>query len=307
MNDRQVEARQKLKHLLNGTDDQMEKAYEIMCALQWEYVSRRLLHEVWPTTDEIFFGGYVLSAMKVFSAVPREILMRGGNFLDVGCGEGRMALLLREVGLNCFGVDKYVFQGCNLEGEALGPRLKGLFRQRNVQVVSLDLETDSLPYSASFFDLVVCQEVIEHLYNSPKLMLDEIRRVMKPDGYFVISVPNIAALNRRRALLRGDTVHWNLERFYNYEFTASATSKEFIGHIREYTLTELEQMLGWADFEVVRSETYDLDPPLRAHDLLTYWRTGQGTGVWMMVSRLLQRICGDLGVFCLAVARPRLQ
>jgi len=48
---------------------------------------------------------------------------------------------------------------------------------------------ESLPFSSSVFDLVLCHHVLEHVANlSPTLA--EISRELKPDGRFYVSVPN---------------------------------------------------------------------------------------------------------------------
>ncbi len=47
----------------------------------------------------------------------------------------------------------------------------------------------SLPYNDDDFDLVTCFEAIEHV-DDPELVLDELHRVLRPDGLLVLSTPN---------------------------------------------------------------------------------------------------------------------
>lgn len=59
-----------------------------------------------------------------------------------------------------------------------------------------------LPFRNSFFDVVLCNQVAEHLAN-PDNLFEEIHRIMKDDGYAIISVPNLASLHNRILLLFG--------------------------------------------------------------------------------------------------------
>jgi SAM-dependent methyltransferase len=59
-----------------------------------------------------------------------------------------------------------------------------------------------LPFRDNFFDVILCNQVAEHLAN-PDILFEEIHRIMKDDGYAIISVPNLASLHNRILLLFG--------------------------------------------------------------------------------------------------------
>jgi len=288
--------------MLPDVNDKVVKAFQVACTLQQEYVLKSLLHCQYPLTDDLFWDSYILPFMQVFSVIPNELLEPGKRCLDVGCGEGRMLLLLKAVGLDCYGVDKHVGQGCNLKGDPLEFLIKDLFQEHGVHVSVLDIETEPLEYPNSCFDLVVFQEVIEHLHNSPKLALDEMKRVLRPGGYLIVSTPNIASLKKRITYLKGNSIHWDLKRYYNYEYV-SPPNREYIGHFREFTLNELILMLEWAGFRIERAETTDVQPHFRGKDLIAYWSARRGTGLWLVLKHLLQQMHSDLGETCLIVAR----
>src|SRR5262249_13390641 len=46
-----------------------------------------------------------------------------------------------------------------------------------------------LPFEADEFDLVVCFEAIEHVAE-PEQVLDELARVLRPNGLLIVSTPN---------------------------------------------------------------------------------------------------------------------
>ena len=59
-----------------------------------------------------------------------------------------------------------------------------------------------LPFLDGAFDFVSCNHVLEHIFETEQFVR-EIRRVIKPDGLAVISVPNVAAWMNRLAFLFG--------------------------------------------------------------------------------------------------------
>jgi len=66
----------------------------------------------------------------------------------------------------------------------------------------IDLNKDNLPFEENYFDLVVCNQVLEHIYEIDNT-LDEINRVLKKTGYFICGTPNLSALHERLSLLFG--------------------------------------------------------------------------------------------------------
>lgn len=63
-------------------------------------------------------------------------------------------------------------------------------REQGIDACAVDLDTEPLPYRDQTFDAVTCVEVLEHLADPGRVLL-ETRRVLKDDGVVVVSVPNI--------------------------------------------------------------------------------------------------------------------
>lgn len=93
------------------------------------------------------------------------------------------------------------------------------------------------------YDVIVCAEVIEHLYTSPMHLLRLFRSIVEPDGRVIIQTPNAAALSRRFWLLAGRN-----------PFEPLREDPHQAGHIREYTLAELEDLATRAGFAVEHAE-----------------------------------------------------
>lgn len=56
------------------------------------------------------------------------------------------------------------------------------------------------------FDIILIGDVLEHMVD-PGKVLSELKRFLKPEGKFVISLPNVAHYTVRFGLLKGD---WNM-------------------------------------------------------------------------------------------------
>ncbi len=66
--------------------------------------------------------------------------------------------------------------------------------RRNCEKLGLDIElrnldTDGLPFHGDFFDVAFSFEVFEHFAN-PQFVIEEVKRVLKPRGLFVLSTPS---------------------------------------------------------------------------------------------------------------------
>jgi ubiquinone/menaquinone biosynthesis C-methylase UbiE len=102
----------------------------------------------------------------------------GRTVLDAGCGTAYGSALLADAGAaEVVGVDI-----AESVLEAMTPRMP--------DAVSLETgDLRRLSYPDDRFDLIVCFEVIEH-FEEPLVVLDELVRVLAPEGVLLISSPN---------------------------------------------------------------------------------------------------------------------
>jgi 2-polyprenyl-3-methyl-5-hydroxy-6-metoxy-1,4-benzoquinol methylase len=147
------------------------------------------------------------------------------KILDVGCGSGFFMLMF---GGRLIGLD-------DTENVAV-------CRRRGLQAYSIDLEKDYFPFKNETFDVTVCLEVLEHLEN-PTKVLGEIFRVLKSNGYLLISTPN----NR--------VPIWRIRDFLlKFGFISRIYMGRKLGSDQKrYSKNELEGMLLSHNFEVQSS------------------------------------------------------
>lgn len=112
----------------------------------------------------------------------------GRTLLDVGAADGLLSRKLTARGWRVTGIecDPALAQA----GEAHCERMI---------VANLDRE---IPQVETVFDAIVYGDVLEHLAD-PQRVLTEIGRLLAPDGFVVISVPNVAHFVIRLSLLVG--------------------------------------------------------------------------------------------------------
>lgn len=106
-------------------------------------------------------------------------LVAGCEVLDVACGEGYGSALLARHAQHVIGAD-IATETIKHAQAAYAPMLNLEFRQA---------DCSALPFPDASFDAVVSFETIEHIDAQAKF-LDEVQRVLRPDGLFVLSSPN---------------------------------------------------------------------------------------------------------------------
>jgi SAM-dependent methyltransferase len=112
---------------------------------------------------------------------------RGKRVLDLGCRSGALTRHLLE-GNSVVGLDVDV--AALEKAAALG-----------IEPVRANVE-EPLPFEDAAFDAVVAGELFEHL-QFPDALVAEIRRVLRPGGVLVGSVPNAFRAQSRLRFLRG--------------------------------------------------------------------------------------------------------
>lgn len=253
---------------------------------QYDDYSEKGLFSAIATLDKgEFCGSYLIRLLKILESIPSEYLGKRINVLDVGCGEGQLLLVLKKIGFNVFGIDKYSFIGrINEQGQDVGLRLKRFLKDKGIEVKEVDVEEDKIPYLDNSFDLVICNAVIEHLHNSPELVMKEMKRVIKPGGHLIVNVPNYASLGCRINMLKGRTNYGSLETFY---FRKQTINGKFVGHFRLYTLSELKQIFNWEGLKIIHCEMYSPNSE-KLRYLPTLWLQRKGTGFGLILERLVK-------------------
>lgn len=113
-----------------------------------------------------------------------KALCNGGWLLDVGCGRGRYLGQLVGRGFTYVGLDS--------SKEMLKIAKNKACRRAGSSFFLIQGNAEHLPFVDSFFDSVICIDVLHHFTNkdSRKYVVRELARVLKPDGEIVIEMKN---------------------------------------------------------------------------------------------------------------------
>jgi ubiquinone/menaquinone biosynthesis C-methylase UbiE len=154
--------------------------------------------------------------------------------LDVGCGAGRSyATWLNE-------------HACSYVGVDVSSKAVELAQEVGLDARMIGDATD-LPFADASFDLVICIEVLEHLF-SPDGAAREMHRVLRPKGVLIASAPNAVYWRLRANLLFGV---WNP---LGDELSAEQPWRD--PHVRFFSPRTLERMLRHAGFAQVTVGTH---------------------------------------------------
>ena len=117
--------------------------------------------------------------------------------LDFGLGTGHMSTRLLDLGMTVYAIDLDPETGSNFEAS-----LSEENRER-FSFQQLDANARTYPIEDVSFDLIVCREVLEHVFEYESA-INEFRRVLKSGGVLAISVPT----SRSERVFRLFDRHW---------------------------------------------------------------------------------------------------
>jgi len=113
---------------------------------------------------------FVETKFKVVS----KLISENSKILDVGCNDGKIRFFLKNP--NYFGVD-------------LDKNLILELNKKGVKAKQADLNKNELPFKNEKFDFVLLLDILEHVIDPQKLLLDAKKR-LDISGRLIISLPN---------------------------------------------------------------------------------------------------------------------
>ncbi len=122
---------------------------------------------------------------KEINKFPKDNL----KILDLGCMEG---VVIDKILRNS--KKKYKLFGIDLINKKLVDK-RIIYTKKN-------FENKNLPYASNSFDIIVCNQVIEHIIHKDKL-IEECQRILKKGGICYMATENIASLDNIISLLFG--------------------------------------------------------------------------------------------------------
>ncbi len=217
-----------------------------------------------------------------------RLVGEGHRVLELGPASGYMSAILRE-------------RGCTVVGVELDPEMAAQAEQFCERVIVGDLDRLDLEeeLGEDRFDVIVAADVLEHL-RDPLATLRALRSFLKPEGWFVVSLPNVAHASVRLALLDGRFDYRDLGlldhthlRFFTHESIARLFDEAELAmvevHRQEAPIdtTEIPVDTEAVPAEVIRQ--LESDPDARTYQFVVKAVTLDGPGMRELQSRLREQ------------------
>ena len=189
-----------------------------------------------------------LADIPYFSSVRPEVAamvpLGADKVLDVGCGFGGLAPLLRQRRVNkIYGIEI---------NPAASEQLKGIYDQSWIgSVESIDLSQEGI-----LFDCIIFADVLEHLID-PWVTLKKYAQYLSNDGIIVASIPNIRNLGLIYRLL------------FDGLWTYADSGLLDRTHLRFFTRIEIENLFIEAGLQIEEIKT-NRDHYSRLRKILTF-------------------------------------
>jgi 2-polyprenyl-3-methyl-5-hydroxy-6-metoxy-1,4-benzoquinol methylase len=150
--------------------------------------------------------------------------------LEIGCGTGATGKLIKQK------MPKVIYTGIEIDETAAN-----MARERIDNVITgnvEDIDLSSFGLANQSFDLIICADVLEHLYD-PWKVLNILLGYLKPDGSIVASIPNVQNISLIKLLMDGN---WTYSQYGLLDST----------HIRFFTWREIEKLFQGVGFHITK-------------------------------------------------------
>jgi SAM-dependent methyltransferase len=184
--------------------------------------------------------------IKNLAQIVGEFSQPPGRLLDIGCGALDKTMVFSQLGYHSHGCDDFK-DPWHTNPANLGPVLE-LASSFGVEVYAQD-DGYSVPWEKGTFDVVTMVNVIEHLVESPREILNFAGDYLRTGGLLVVAMPNSVNLRKRISVLLGKSNYTPVRGFYEY-------AGPWRGHIREFTPGETRDIVEWTGFEVLKTKTF---------------------------------------------------
>lgn len=173
-----------------------------------------------------------LSSANIYSAFRALNLKKDQNVLEIGCfNSNKLMTLSMLYGINAYGID--------LSHPAILEQAK-LIKKYKIKSEYVVANASFLPCRKAFFDAILLLDILEHVENKQKLML-QCYDTLKPGGRIFLKVPTEkdASLLNLSAQFKAK---WIIERRKN------------IGHLQDLALSkkELKKLIKDAKFKIIK-------------------------------------------------------
>jgi SAM-dependent methyltransferase len=189
--------------------------------------------------------GYMTSiktggAYSTIAGTALEYLPRGASILDFGCGPCDKTAILQDLGFKCSACDDLEEDWHKTPGQR--DSILGFARDSGIDFRVTN--GSGVPFEPGQFDMVMLHDVLEHIHDSPRELLNDLLELARPEGLLFVTVPNQVNIKKRLEVLVGRTNLTAYETFYWSDIP-------WRGHIREYVRDDLVKLAAYLGLDVL--------------------------------------------------------
>lgn len=205
-------------------------------------LEKRDYFDYWNRTRKDKFSIY--DREKVALKIISKIIRGDESILDVGCGYGKFIRILSKK-----------FSGITLKGVDYSKKEVKDARKMGLDVSIGDVEK-GIDFRSESFDILFAGEFIEHLYN-PDFFLAESNRVLKKNGFLILTTPNLCAWFNRVLMFVGIQPLF-LEPSTKSKLIGAGPLKKFkkestpVGHVRIFCIDAIRDLLKENGFKMIK-------------------------------------------------------
>lgn len=198
--------------------------------------ARHCLHELYNELEDSFernklFGQQYYRYLSILRELPDD--PDGKKVLEIGFGIGHMSACIKKLGFQLHCVDLTIDK----------PHKR--LHDYKIPLYECDIEREKLPFENKSFDIILFNDVIEHLMDDPKRTLEQLRRVLKSSGTIIMTTPNVLYLPLVVYPLLGKNVFPILSEYYQVP-RLLRLREVYDRHNRLYTMSEAVDVMSQA-------------------------------------------------------------
>lgn len=197
------------------------------------------------------FPGYLSEDDQPYLTIADTVtrcLPPGSRVLDFGAGPCDKTAVVQLLGYACSACDDLQDDWHKFSNNR--EQIQRFATQMGVDF-KLVVPRQPLGYPEGSFDMVMLHDVLEHLHDSPRELLNELVGLLKDDGLLFVTVPNAVRFGKRFSVLLGRSGLTSYDGYY-------WSSGPWRGHVREYVKGELELLSRYLGLPVVELSGCDL-------------------------------------------------
>ena len=184
----------------------------------------------------------MVKTLEYFSGTRPEMMnyvpVSAGTILEIGCGEGKFGLRLKEE------------RGAKVWGVEYDPASAMKAEKVLDRVIAGDVTMALNELPDAYFDAVVCNDVLEHL-TDPYTVLDRLKKKLSLNGVVVSSIPNVRFFRNL----------YDLVFRKNWDYTEDGILDKT--HFRFFTKNSIRKMYEGAGYKILHLEGINASKSIR--------------------------------------------